>query len=785
MVTGDPLSLGQAKRLASTADTILLRATRSADLETPIGAFLRLDDGGPGYLLESVEGGERLGRYSFLGVGPRRLLQVRDGRAHLQTRPIEVDQFDPSLPVEVSAAADPLAALRAFIPQRRVVPVDGMPRFTGGAVGALAYDAVAAFEPTVPLPEADPVGVPTAAFIESDLVLVFDHLTHTLSAIASLHTDAPDLEGRYAIAERAIFEALERTARPSAAEIAGVGSSRNGSGRDVVEVNEADIRVSLRREEYEDAVRVAKDAIAAGEAIQVVLARRQSIELPLGADGRPLAGIELYRALRRINPSPYLFYVRMPTFEVVGASPELLLQVEGDRLTTHPIAGTRPRGATPAEDQVLSEQLQRDPKERAEHVMLVDLGRNDLGRVARAGTVSVTKYMEVEKFSHVLHLVSHVEGRLAARRGLTRCAARRVPGGDALGSAEGPGDAADCQCRARAARPLRRRRRVPRLRRQPRHGDHDPKRRAARRHRPRHGGGGDRCRQRARARVRGDRAQGCRDAACDRASRRRGRGGRDRRPGWGGVGRRCNPGVDHAGRRGGMILVIDNYDSFTFNLVQALQAAGADIRVLRNDAIDRAGIDALASDPASDLRGIVISPGPGNPGTAGVSVDAVRAAAAHGLPMLGVCLGMQSMAAAFGASIVRAPTLVHGEASEIRHDGEGLLEGMPEPFSAARYHSLCVDAATLPADLRITAMSDVDGVVMGLRHTSLPLEGVQFHPESVLTPDGPHLLANFLRQAGEGEWARLDARTGSFATSGLGDELAAEGEPVEPVGSAR
>ena len=138
--------------------------------------------------------------------------------------------------------------------------------------------------------------------------------------------------------------------------------------------------------------------------------------------------------------------------------------------------------------------------------------------------------------------------------------------------------------------------------------------------------------------------------------------------------------------------------------------------------------------------------------------------------MLGVCLGMQSMAAAFGASIVRAPTLVHGEASEVRHDGEGLLEGMPEPFSAARYHSLCVDAATLPADLRVTAMSDVDGVVMGLRHTSLPLEGVQFHPESVLTPDGPHLLANFLRQAGEGEWARLDARTGSFATSGLGDE---------------
>ncbi|HET7026778.1 MAG TPA: anthranilate synthase component I family protein, partial [Candidatus Limnocylindrales bacterium] len=148
------------------------------------------------------------------------------------------------------------------------------------------------------------------------------------------------------------------------------------------------------------------------EAIQVVLARRQSIPLPAGPDGDVLDGLGIYRALRRVNPSPYLFYVRMPSFEVVGASPELLLRVEGDRLTTHPIAGTRPRGADAAEDELLADQLRRDPKERAEHVMLVDLGRNDIGRVSRPGTVAVTKYMEVEKYSHVLHLVSHVEGRL-------------------------------------------------------------------------------------------------------------------------------------------------------------------------------------------------------------------------------------------------------------------------------------------------------------------------------------------------------------------------------------
>jgi anthranilate synthase/aminodeoxychorismate synthase-like glutamine amidotransferase len=219
-----------------------------------------------------------------------------------------------------------------------------------------------------------------------------------------------------------------------------------------------------------------------------------------------------------------------------------------------------------------------------------------------------------------------------------------------------------------------------------------------------------------------------------------------------------------------VILVVDNYDSFTFNLVQALEAAGATVRVVRNDAIDREGVEALAADESADLRGIVISPGPGDPDDAGVSVATIDVAAERRIPLLGVCLGMQSMAAAFGASIVRAPTLVHGEASEVTHDGAGLLEGMPPSFMAARYHSLAVDPATLPPELRVTAMSEVDRVVMGIRHVALPLEGVQFHPESVLTPEGPHLLANFLRQAGEGEAARLDAATGSFATAGMAED---------------
>ena len=414
MALKDPLSLREVRQLASSADTILLSATRTADLETPIGAFMRFDNGQPAFLLESVEGGERLGRYSFMGVCPRRVLTVRDGMATVVTRPVGVDDFSPDLPSEQSPAPDPLAAIRRFVPKRRILPKEGMPRFPGGAVGALAYDAVSIFEPTVPLPDRDPIGTPVAAFQECDLVLVFDHLTHTLSAVASLHTESPDIEGRYRIAEKAILEALERTARPTRTEAGERGRTEQSSTAPILEPVEA----SMTRDHYEAVVADAKEAIAAGECFQVVMARRQTFERPrvgeVAPGGRPapLDEVALYRALRRINPSPYLFFVRMPEFAVVGASPELLIRVEGDKMDLHPIAGTRGRGATPAEDAVLAYNLERDPKERSEHVMLVDLGRNDLGRVARAGTVSVARYMEIEKYSHVLHLVSNIEARL-------------------------------------------------------------------------------------------------------------------------------------------------------------------------------------------------------------------------------------------------------------------------------------------------------------------------------------------------------------------------------------
>jgi para-aminobenzoate synthetase component 2 len=216
-----------------------------------------------------------------------------------------------------------------------------------------------------------------------------------------------------------------------------------------------------------------------------------------------------------------------------------------------------------------------------------------------------------------------------------------------------------------------------------------------------------------------------------------------------------------------VILVIDNYDSFTFNLVQALAADGASVTVVRNDRLDTEGLSQLAQ---AGLAGIVISPGPGDPDDAGISVEAVRFAAERRIPLLGVCLGHQCLAVAFGGSIVRAPSLVHGEASPIRHDGAGLLAGLPSPFDGARYHSLCVEEATVPAELRVTARTD-DGVVMALQHRTLPLEGVQFHPESVLTPQGPLLLRNFLRRVGVRE---------APATSSAGASVRAERDQTVP-----
>ena len=448
----DPLSLTETRRLAGTADTILLRATRTADLETPIGAFLRLDDGvTPAYLLESVEGGERLGRYSFLGIGPRRLLEVRGGKAHVTTRPVGVEAYSPDLPVTVSDAADPLEALRrssrsggssrrrdAALHRRRgrrpqlrrdhglrAVRAAARPRPRQRAARELHRDGPRdRVRPPHPPAERDRVAAYRDARPRGPLP---DRRAGDLRGAGA---DRPPEPGRDDGGVRAFHRRRRRNRRVAAR-----------AGRDEPRPR----RVHPRRRACQG-----RDRGRRGDPGRP----RAAAELrPAGyPDGAPIDGIGLYRALRRVNPSPYLFFTRTPEMEVVGASPELLVQVAGDRMSTHPIAGTRPRGTTPADDDRLADELRNDPKERAEHVMLVDLGRNDLGRVAQPGTVTTSQYMEVERYSHVLHLVSHVEAKLRAGAGRARRAPLGVPRGHADGRPEDPRDAADRRCRGRTAR---------------------------------------------------------------------------------------------------------------------------------------------------------------------------------------------------------------------------------------------------------------------------------------------------------------------------------------------
>ena len=434
MSTADPISLAQAKRLAANADTILLRATRPADLETPIGAFLRLDDGGPAYLLESVEGGERLGRYSFLGVGPRRLLEVRDGLARIQTRPVTVPTYAPDLPVETvdgrrSAGRDP--RLRAAPPRPADRGHAALHRRRGRAPSPTTRSP-ASSRPSR-CPERDPVGVPTGRLHrDRPRARLRPPDPHAVGDRLAAHRDAPTSRAATGSPRRPSSRRSSGPSRPSAAELARPAAV--AARRPAAAARRARSRPASAATSTSTPSRSPRTRSPSGEAIQVVLARRQSFDLPLdpatGAD--PRRDRPLPRAPpRQPEPVPVL----RPHARLRGRRRLARSSSSRSRATSSrpiPIAGTRPRGADAREDALLAEQLQRDPKERAEHVMLVDLGRNDLGRVSRPGTVTVSKYMEVERYSHVLHLVSHVEGRLQAGARCARRAQGRVPGRHAV-----------------------------------------------------------------------------------------------------------------------------------------------------------------------------------------------------------------------------------------------------------------------------------------------------------------------------------------------------------------
>jgi anthranilate synthase component 1 len=363
-----------------------LRSERVADLETPVSAFLKLRDRGAQVLLESVESGVTLGRYSFLGLSSGERLEI--GRAAITS---SGNGGARSYPHD----GEPLGVLRDLLDTPRVIPGSGDPPFLGGAVGYLAYDLVRYFEPLSPPPEE--VTFPLGLFhLVRDLV-VFDHVRRTMTLVALADPDAGDPSSEVDRARARLRAMEEGLARP--VPIPETGEGEGGDG----------LEVGMEDKRFLDAVVRIQEAIAAGEVYQTVLSRRVS-------GVTRVHPFQVYRALRVLNPSPYLYYLDFGDHQVVGSSPEVLVKVSDGHVELRPIAGTRPRGEGEAEDRSLERELLGDEKERAEHVMLVDLGRNDLGRVCRSGSVSVEGFMDVERYSHVMHIVSTVTGELQRDR---------------------------------------------------------------------------------------------------------------------------------------------------------------------------------------------------------------------------------------------------------------------------------------------------------------------------------------------------------------------------------
>ena len=367
-------SLEDVKELAASGSGNVVPVYREvvADLDTPVSAFLKVKRGAHSFLLESVEGGERLSRYSFIGTEPYRIMRTGPDQG---------------------AEVDPLRALEEEISRFQVIPVGDLPPFHGGAVGYLSYEVARYFE-RLPAPDPDPLGVPESILLFTDTILVFDHLRHSIKVVSHVRLDG-DVEAAYRLAMFKIDELAKRLKEPLHYS---PHSSVLHSGNGRVESNTG-------REGFLDSVVAAKEYVVKGDVIQAVLSQRLSRRTEAPA-------FEIYRALRQVNPSPYMYYLELGDFEIVGASPEMLVRVEDGLVETHPIAGTRPRGRDLDEDQRLEQELRHDEKELAEHTMLLDLGRNDIGRVAQPGTVRVPQMFEIERYSHVMHLVSHVSGRL-------------------------------------------------------------------------------------------------------------------------------------------------------------------------------------------------------------------------------------------------------------------------------------------------------------------------------------------------------------------------------------
>lgn len=393
-------------KAARRGNLISVRKEILADVHTPVSALAALEPFEYGFLLESVEGAESIGRYSFVGANPRIVFRCRNGKVTITEGGNES---------AVSGVAHPLEELKRCMGAYRWVDQPGLPAFCGGAVGYLGYNMVRSFE-HLPNGKAEDVIMDDAFFMITDTLLVFDHLEHTLQIVANAHVQG-DVEAAYNQAVDKISAIEQRLAQPVKLPLAGVEKAAL-NGRPASNISESDFKHMVNK---------AKEYIRAGDIIQVVLSQRFKQALTV----TPLS---LYRVLRRVNPSPYMYYLKGPDWALVGSSPEILVRCEDGKVTVRPIAGTIRRGRDKTEDIILEIRLKKDPKERAEHVMLVDLGRNDIGRVCKKGTVKVDELMTVERYSHVMHLVSSVSGELSKGKDVYDLLAATFPAGTVTGA---------------------------------------------------------------------------------------------------------------------------------------------------------------------------------------------------------------------------------------------------------------------------------------------------------------------------------------------------------------
>jgi anthranilate synthase component 1 len=384
-------SLEEFKQKANKGNLIPVYREILADMETPVSAFRKIDDGRTSFLLESMEGGEKWARYSFLGSRPSVVVKSF-GRTVEVTRDRKTEKR--------SFELDPLEAIKDILAEYQPVPDLSLPRFYGGAVGFMSYDVVRFFE-DLPNREKPGLAIPDIFFMITDTLVIFDNVTHRLKVVSNAHVRGTSVTAAYkdALAKiDAIVKKLKGGKRPASGDRP---KAKRTKGLSLVS--------NFTQPRYEQAVLKAKEFIKAGDIFQVVPSQRFETKINVEP-------FEIYRALRLINPSPYMYFLRCGDTTVVGASPEVMVRLEGGRIDLRPIAGTRRRGATEDEDTALAGELLADPKERAEHIMLVDLGRNDVGRVSEAGSVSVSELMVIERYSHVMHIVSNVRGRLSEGR---------------------------------------------------------------------------------------------------------------------------------------------------------------------------------------------------------------------------------------------------------------------------------------------------------------------------------------------------------------------------------